>query len=133
MGSSFTGLQEARRNLRAEISGWNFEQVVNRARAAEIFEQRGENYRNVIDPSTGFARGRHMDESWAKPFDPAVQYSYITEGLPYQYTFFVPQDVPGLAHLVGGRQAFIDKLDTLFTKGYYDQSNEPSQSNCLSI
>jgi predicted alpha-1,2-mannosidase len=93
---------------------------------AELFGKRSQNYRNVIDPSTGFARGRHADGSWDSPFDPAVAYSYITEGLPYQYTFFVPQDVDGLIGLVGGRKAFIAKLDALFTGGYYDQGNEPS-------
>jgi predicted alpha-1,2-mannosidase len=93
---------------------------------AALFRKRAQNYRNVIDPQTGFARGRHADGSWDSPFDPAVKYRYITEGLPFQYTFFVPQDLPGLVGLVGGRQAFIAKLDALFAGGYYDQGNEPS-------
>jgi predicted alpha-1,2-mannosidase len=80
----------------------------------------------VIDPETGFARGRHEDGRWDSPFDPAVKYSYITEGLPYQYTFFVLQDIPGLIEVVHGREAFVKKLDGLFAGGYYDQGNEPS-------
>jgi predicted alpha-1,2-mannosidase len=93
---------------------------------AELFRQRSLNYRNVIDPQTGFARGRHADGSWDSPFDPAGKYTYITEGLPYQYTFFVPQDIPGLIQWIGGREAFLRKLDTLFARGYYDHGNEPS-------
>lgn len=93
---------------------------------AKLFHQRGQNYRNVIDPGTGFARGRHADGTWDSPFDPAGKYGYITEGLPYQYTFFVPQDLPGLIGLVGGREAFVKKLDALFAGGYYDHGNEPS-------
>jgi predicted alpha-1,2-mannosidase len=93
---------------------------------AELFSKHAQNYRNIIDPKTGFARGRHQDGSWDSPFDPAKGYSYITEGLPFQYTFFVPQDLPGLIDLVGGRQAFIAKLDALFAGGYYDHGNEPS-------
>jgi len=93
---------------------------------AEMFAKRAQNYRNVIDPVTGFARGRHADGSWATPFDPAGTYSYITEGLPYQDTFFVPQDMDGLIRLVGGQSAFVAKLDGLFAGGYYDQGNEPS-------
>jgi predicted alpha-1,2-mannosidase len=93
---------------------------------AEMFRKRAQNYRNVIDPTTGFARGRHADGSWDSPFDPAKPYKYITEGLPFQYTFFVPQDLPGLIDLVGGRKAFIAKLDALFAGGYYDHGNEPS-------
>jgi len=93
---------------------------------AALFRHRAQNYRNVIDPETGFARGRHADGSWDSPFDPGVAQTYITEGLPFQYTFFVPQDLPGLIDLVGGRDAFIGKLDTLFAKGFYDHGNEPS-------
>ena len=93
---------------------------------AALFQKRSQNYRNVIDPQTGFARGRHADGSWATPFDPAVAYSYITEGLPYQYTFFVPQDLQGLVTLVGGPKAFTGKLDALFAGKYYDHGNEPS-------
>lgn len=92
----------------------------------ELFSRHAQNYQNVIDPETGFARGRHADGSWVSPFDPTHPASYITEGLPFQYTFFVPQDLPGLMQRVGGREAFIDKLDTLFAKGYYDHGNEPS-------
>jgi len=91
-----------------------------------VFSARAENYRNIIDPETGFARGRHSDGSWDSPFDPAGKYHYITEGLPFQYTFFVPHDVAGLIERVGGRAAFVDKLDRLFTGKYYDHGNEPS-------
>lgn len=93
---------------------------------AELFHKRAQNYRNVIDRETGFARGRHADGSWDSPFDPAKPASYITEGLPFQYTFFVPQDIPGLIDWVGGREAFIAKLDELFARGLYNHGNEPS-------
>jgi predicted alpha-1,2-mannosidase len=93
---------------------------------AEMFEKRSRNYRNVIDPAVGFARGRHADGSWITPFDPLKQATYVTEGLPIQFTFFVPQDIPGLIDWVGGSKAFVKKLDTLFDDGLYDQGNEPS-------
>ncbi|MDR3699784.1 MAG: GH92 family glycosyl hydrolase [Candidatus Sulfopaludibacter sp.] len=92
----------------------------------KLFLARAANYRNIIDPATGFARGRHADGTWATPFDPAGKYPYITEGLPFQYTFFVPQDIQGLIQLAGGRAAFIDKLDQLFDGRHYDHGNEPS-------
>ncbi|QHN05109.1 glycoside hydrolase family 92 protein [Granulicella sp. WH15] len=93
---------------------------------AELFRKRAQNYHNVLDPETGFVRGRHVDGTWDKPFDPAGKYHYITEGLPFQYTFFVPQDVDGLIAALHGRKAFVDKLDALFDGGYYDHGNEPS-------
>jgi predicted alpha-1,2-mannosidase len=93
---------------------------------AAMFRSRAMNYRNVIDPSTGFARGRHENGAWDAPFDPTREYPYITEGLPFQYTFFVPQDIAGLINMIGGRDAFTRKLDELFDGGYYNHGNEPS-------
>jgi predicted alpha-1,2-mannosidase len=91
-----------------------------------IFRKRAQNYRNVIDPETGFARGRHADGTWVTPFEPGKPASYITEGLPFQYTFFVPQDIPGLIAIEHGNAGFVAKLDELFAKNYYDHGNEPS-------
>ncbi len=93
---------------------------------AALFRQRGQNWRKVVDPAVGFARGRHEDGSWVTPFDPAGKYTWITEGLPWQYTFFVPQDVSGLMTLEGGKAAFVKRLDALFAGKYYDHGNEPS-------
>jgi predicted alpha-1,2-mannosidase len=100
--------------------------ALGKADDARVFSQRAGNWRNVIDPSDGFARGRNANGTWIDHFNPGVKASYITEGLPFQYTFFVPQDIPGLMDVIGGQKAFVDRLDTLFRKGYYDQSNEPS-------
>jgi predicted alpha-1,2-mannosidase len=93
---------------------------------AEIFRKRADNYKNVIDPKIGFTRGRHADGRWDSPFDPAKETYYLTEGTPYQYTFFVLEDIPGLIQWVGGRKVFLSKLDELFEKGYYEHGNEPS-------
>src|SRR5579875_1754325 len=100
--------------------------ALGKTKDAEIFRERGQNYRNVIDPVSGFARGRHADGSWVTPFDPAKPASYITEGLPFQFTFYVLQDIPGLIALEHGRCGFIARLDELFQKKLYDQGNEPS-------
>jgi predicted alpha-1,2-mannosidase len=87
---------------------------------------RSENWRNVLDPTTGFVRGRHENGAWDEPFQPDKPYPYITEGLPWQYTFFVPHNVPGLIESTGGKEQFIAKLDGLFSRKLYDQGNEPS-------
>jgi putative alpha-1,2-mannosidase len=39
----------------------------------------------------------------------------ITEGTSWQYSWYVPQDVPGLIALHGGKDNFTKKLDDLFT------------------
>jgi predicted alpha-1,2-mannosidase len=93
---------------------------------AALFAKRAQNWRNVIDPTTGFARGRHADGTWITPFDPTKPATYITESTPFVDTFFVLQDVPGLIDWLHGPRAFEAKLDELFAKGLYDHGNEPS-------
>lgn len=104
----------------------HFAAALGHTEDAKLFAARGLNYRNVIDPSTGFARGRYVDGRWIKPFNPSAKASYITEGLPFQYTFFAPQDISGLMDWLGGKQRFSEKLDRLFASGAYDHGNEPS-------
>ena len=103
-----------------------FAHALGHGEDAQRLRARSLNWKNVLDPQTGFARGRHEDGTWVQPFDPAKPATYITEGLPWQYTFFVPQDAPGLIAAVGGRAAFVEKLDGLFAGKLYDQGNEPS-------
>ncbi len=93
---------------------------------AALFDRRAQNWRNVIDPEDGFARGRHADGSWITPFDPARRVNYVTEGLPFQYTFYVLQNIPGLIRYLHGDAAFTARLDQLFDRNLYEQGNEPS-------
>jgi predicted alpha-1,2-mannosidase len=93
---------------------------------AAAFTKRAANWRNVLDPSIGFVRGRHADGRWVESFDPAAEQPWITEGTPWHYTFFVPHDVAGLIAALGGREAFVARLDRLFAEGRYWHGNEPS-------
>ncbi len=92
----------------------------------EALMRRAKNYENVFDTRTGYVRGRYADGRWIEPFDPfATRASFITEGSPYQYTWYVPQDVAGLMGLMGGKEKFVNRLDTLFDLRYYWHGNEP--------
>lgn len=94
---------------------------------AEVLAKRARNYQHVIDPATGYARGRFADGRWVPKFNPfALRASFITEGSPAQYTYFVPHDVAGLIERMGGRERFVAKLDTLFDGGHYWHGNEPN-------
>jgi len=90
-----------------------------------LLMQRAQNYRQVFDTATGFMRGRYANGNWYTPFYPDQKMSFITEGTPRQYTFYVPQDIPGLAALMGGTPRLEAALDTLFEKGEYWHGNEP--------
>lgn len=92
----------------------------------KLLKQRAGNWRNVFDASVGYARGRYADGSWFEPFDAnATRTPYITEGTPFQYTWYVPHDIYGLMDAMGGREFFIHRLDTLFETDQYWHGNEP--------
>jgi predicted alpha-1,2-mannosidase len=100
--------------------------ALGRGDVAGAFEKRALSWRNVFDRSIGFVRGRHADGRWVGAFDPGAEQPWITEGTPWQYSFFVPHDVPGLIEAMGGREAFVARLDRLFAEGRYWHGNEPS-------
>ena len=86
---------------------------------------RSGNWRNVINPATGYADGRHADGRWENNTDLVNRKPYITEGATCHYTWYVPHDVEGLMFLMGGREAFAQKLDSMFTERRYWHGNEP--------
>ena len=82
-------------------------------------------YGNVFDKRVNMVRGRHADGTWVDTYNPDNKVYYITEGTPRQYTFYVPQDVPGLARLMSGSAKLQDALDNIFAKNEYWHGNEP--------
>jgi hypothetical protein len=103
--------------------------------------KRCKNYVNVFDGGTAFFRGRHDDGNWNESFNSyAVDRSY-TEATAWQYRYFAPHDVNGMAQLFGSTEKFRAALDSLFTAdgeiegdlddisgmvGQYAHGNEPS-------
>lgn len=97
---------------------------------AELFRNRSMGYRNYYCKEYGTMRPIGMDGSFLTPFDPEQGANFepvpgFHEGSAWNYTFYVPHDVSGLASLMGGRKAFVDKLQMVFDKGLYDPANEP--------
>lgn len=91
----------------------------------KLLMQRSENYRNVIDPNTGYANGRYADGHFLEDTNPYSFAFYITEGAPCHYTWYVPHNPKGLMEAMGGKNMFIEKLDTLFEQNLYWHGNEP--------
>ena len=108
--------------------------------AAE-FDRRGQAWRHLLDPESGFMRARR-NQRWIAPFDPRRVDNHYTEANAWQYSFFVPHDTGGLIDALGGDERFIERLDDLFTDdgpttgrdqaditgliGQYAHGNEPS-------
>ena len=87
--------------------------------------RRSENWRNVINPKTGYCDGRHQNGKFENNTDFIHRKSYITEGATCHYTWYVPQNVEGLIDVLGGKEKFEAKLDSLFSEGRYWHGNEP--------
>lgn len=82
----------------------------------ELFTQRSANYKNVFDPSVGWMRPKSVDGVWygGDSFDPYEYMVGFTESNSAQMTWFVPQDLPGLAQLMGGESVAAAKLNEQF-------------------
>jgi predicted alpha-1,2-mannosidase len=81
----------------------------------EIYKKRAMNYKNLFDPGIRLMRGKNKDGSWETPFNPFKWGDAFTEGNSWHYTWGVFQDVQGLMNLMGGKQNFVAKLDSVFT------------------
>ncbi|GAB3924881.1 GH92 family glycosyl hydrolase [Mucilaginibacter myungsuensis] len=89
----------------------------------ELFMKRAHNYQNLYKPSIGMMAPKSADGKWVEPFDPRFSggfagEGYFAEGNSWTYTWHVQHDVQGLINLMGGRDKFNTKLDSLFTIGH---------------
>lgn len=113
---------------------------LGRDSVAAEFMERSRRWRNLWNPEAGDGEfkgfvvprgsgGEWVDQdllqlgSWTSPY---------YEGNAWQYSFYVPHDVPGLIEACGGKDEFVRRLDRFFDKGmegdkhYYNVGNEPS-------
>ncbi len=88
----------------------------------EFFLNRSMNYKNLIDPETGYMRGKDSKGAWRTPFAPIAYqgpgsvngWGDITEGFTMQYTWSVFHDFDGYVS-IAGRKRLKEYLDNLFT------------------
>jgi predicted alpha-1,2-mannosidase len=115
--------------------------ILNKTEDYNYFMTRSQSWKNLLDPETKNMRPR-KNGGWDKPFDPREVNNNYTEGNSWQYSFFVPQDIPGMIKAFGGKEKFEAKLDEMFNApsattgreqvdvtgliGQYAQGNEPS-------
>ena len=97
---------------------------------AERFRNQSLGYRNYYCTSFGTLRPLNADGTFLESFNPRQGENFepvpgFHEGSAWNYTFYVPHDIEGLAKLMGGRKAFVQKLQKVFDEGLYDPANEP--------
>jgi predicted alpha-1,2-mannosidase len=81
----------------------------------EIFKTRAMNYKKLFDPASGLMRGKNADGKFQSPFNPFKWGDAFTEGNSWHYSWSVFQDIDGLSKLMGGKDKFVQKLDSVFS------------------
>lgn len=115
--------------------------MLNKKEDYAYFMNRSQNWKNLYNPKNGFMQAR-KNGSWYHPFDPSEVNNHYTEGNSWHYSYFVPQDIPGLISAHGGKENFEQFLDDIFLAsdkttgreqvditgliGQYAHGNEPS-------
>jgi predicted alpha-1,2-mannosidase len=140
--------EAASKTLEYAFDDWTIHRMaeaMGRDDVASAFAKRAANWKHAFDPETGFMRARKRDGAFRTPFDPdASGYGTdYTEGNAWQYSWYVPQDVAGLAQAHGGADRLLARLDEVFDAkvdpkvfehmeditgliGWYAHGNEPS-------
>ena len=109
---------------------------------ADTFYKRSRNYRNLYNTETSFMQPRDDKGHFIKGFKADDYTPHICESNGWQYFWSVQHDIDGLIDLVGGKNRFAEKLDSMFTYhpaadaelplfstgmiGQYAHGNEPS-------
>lgn len=89
----------------------------------QLYAQRALNYKNLFDPETKLMRGRNADGTFETPFSPLKWGDAFTEGNAWHYTWSVFHDPQGLIDLMGGKENFVEMMDSVFTvPPIYDDS-----------
>lgn len=109
--------------------------ALGKAELATRYFGESRDYKNTFDTAVHWFRPRNADGSWEPwPKDGRLAQGYgCVESNPYQQGWFVPQDVPGLIRLMGGREKVITDLQDFFERtpekmmwnNYYNHANEP--------
>ena len=81
---------------------------------AQQFYRQSMNYKLLYDQESGWMRGKNKDGKFQEPFNPLKWGDAFTEGNSLHYTWSVFQDIAGLMDLMGGKEAFAQKLDQVF-------------------
>lgn len=81
----------------------------------DLYAKRAMNYKNLFDKASGLMRGKNKNGVFQTPFNPFKWGDAFTEGNSWHYSWSVFHDVQGLIDLMGGRNNFVTKLDSVFS------------------
>ena len=83
---------------------------------ANKYEKRSQNWKKLFNDNTGFIGAKDSLGNWKTPFDPLQTHDEgFIEGNSWNYSLYVPQNIPELIQKMGGNDRFSDHLDSLFS------------------
>lgn len=107
------------KTLEYAYNDWCISQMAKKIGNTSIqndFTKRSEYYKNVYDPTIGFMRPKLADGTFRQNFDPMDTHGQgFIEGNAWNYGLYVPQNIDGMIDMMGGKESFSNKLDSLFT------------------
>ncbi len=113
------------KTLEYAYDDWAIAQAANKLGRQDIYDEfikRSGNWRNLFDDSTGFMRPKDSNGRFYAEFDPLkTEGQGFIEGNAWNYSLYVPHDVPSMIEKMGGRQKFAAHLDELFTMHLPDE------------
>ena len=119
-----------------------FAKALGKTEDYNTFSKRSEYWRNVYDSESDFMRPKLEDGTFIPDFVAKDYSAYFCESNAWQYFWSVQHNIEGLTEIVGGKERFERKLDSMFSLhplaedilpifstgmiGQYAHGNEPS-------
>ncbi len=122
-----------------------FAEALGDSSVAASYYLRSQGWKHLFDQTGGFETGfmrPKKNGAWLNPFDPFEVNNHYTEANSWQYSFFVPHDLKGLAGMYNSTNLLLTKLNAAFIAdskttgreqaditgliGQYAHGNEPS-------
>ena len=115
------------RSLEYTYNDWCILQLakeLNRpAEEIALFEKRAMNYKNLFRPEYKLMAGKKQDGTFPEKFSPLKWGGDFTEGNSWHYSWSVFHDPQGLIDLMGGKEEYVQMLDSVFAvPPIYDDS-----------
>ncbi|MDR0365061.1 MAG: GH92 family glycosyl hydrolase [Bacteroidales bacterium] len=119
------------KTLEYAYDDWCIAQIAKKLDKKDIYNefiQRSENYVNVFDPTIGFMRPKLSNGTWKKDFDPLDTHGQgFIEGNAWNYSLYVPHQPEKMIEMMGGKERFVGRLDSLFTMHLPDKYFENTE------
>jgi len=119
------------KTLEYAYDDWCIAQLAKKAENQELeneYLDRSNYYENVFDTSIGFMRPKLADGAFKKEFDPLDTHGQgFIEGNAWNYGLYVPQNINHMIELMGGKERFTQRLDSLFTMELEDKYIEKNE------